>query len=322
MIAHVFLFLISLVLLYFGAEWLVSGSARIAAHLGVRPLIVGLVIVGFGTSTPELVVSGLASLHGHSQTALGNVIGSNIANSGLILAIAALIRPMKSDLGLLRREGPFMVLLTVAFWAIAWTGVYPRPVGFVSLAALAIFVFFTLRWAGQQQPNIEAEFVEFETAERITASAPLLPHVGLIIAGLALLVGGGELLVNAAVGIARHFGVSEFVIAITVISIGTSVPELATSIVAAVRGQGDIAIGNVIGSNIFNLLGVLGLSVVIHPIEISASVRNFDMLWMVGFALLTIVFLHRGRRLTRWEGSALLASYIVFLISVVRRQPA
>jgi cation:H+ antiporter len=322
MITHVIFFVLGLVLLYFGAEWLVAGSARVAAHLGVRPLIVGLVIVGFGTSMPELVVSGLASLNGHSQTALGNVIGSNIANSGLILAIAALIRPMKSDLGLLRREGPFMVLLTAAFWALAWTGIYPRPVGFVSLAALAIFIFFTLRWAGQQQPNIEAEFREFEAAEKIMASAPLLPQVGRIIVGLALLVGGGGLLVNAAAAIARHFGVSEFVIAITVISVGTSVPELATSIVAALRGQGDIAIGNVIGSNIFNLLGVLGLSVAIHPIEISTSVHDFDMLWMLGFALLTIVFLHRGRRLTRWEGGALLASYIVFLISVLRRRPA
>ena len=319
MLAHVILLVISLVLLYFGAEWLVSGAARIAAHLGVRPLIVGLVIVGFGTSTPELVVGGLASLHGHSQTALGNVLGSNIANSGLILAVASLIRPIKSDLGLLRREGPFMVLLTIAVWALAWTGGYSRVVGFASLASLAIFVLFTLRWAGQQQPKVEAEFVEFEKAERITTNAPLLPQVEFVLCGLFLLIGGGELLVTVAVGIARHFDVSEHVIAVTVISIGTCVPELATSIVAALRGQGDITIGNVIGSNIFNLLGVLGLSVAIRPIEISAGVRDFDMLWMVGFAILTIGFLHRGRRLSRWDGGTLLAVYIVFLLSVVRR---
>ena len=319
MLAHAILLAISLVLLYFGAEWLVSGATRIAAHFGVRPLIVGLVIVGFGTSTPELVVSGLASFNGHSQTALGNVLGSNIANSGLILALAGLIRPMKSDLGLLRREGPFMVLLTIVFWALAWTGGYSRVVGFASLASLAIFVLFTLRWANRQQPNVEVEFVEFQKAKRITTDAPLLPQVGFVIIGLALLLGGGELLVNVAVEIARHLGVSEHVIAITVISIGTCVPELATSIVAALRGQGDITIGNVIGSNIFNLLGVLGLSIAIRPIEISAGIRNFDMLWMVGFAILTFVFLHRGRRLSRWDGGILLAVYIVFLLSVARR---
>lgn len=304
----------SLILLYLGAEWLVRGAAQIAAHLGVRPLIVGLVVVGFGTSMPEVVVSGLASLRGHSETALGNVIGSNIANSGLILAIATLIRPMRVDSGLLRREGPFMVVVTIAFWALAATGSYSRLLGMLSLAVLAVFVWFTVRWTATGHNKLEAEFKEFERAEGISPNRPLLAQVGLVLLGIGVLVGGGQLLVNSAVAIARHFGVSELVIALTLISIGTSVPELATSIVAAVRRQGDISIGNVIGSNTFNLLGVLGLSATIRPIDISPHVLRFEMVWMTVFAILTLVFLRSGRRLARWEGGTLLLCYFMFLV--------
>lgn len=311
--------LFGLVLLYFGAEWLVRGAACIAAHLGVKPLVVGLVIVGFGTSMPEVVVSALASFHGHTETALGNVIGSNIANSGLILALATVIRPMKTDLGLLRREGPFMLFLTVAFLAIAWTGSFNRLVGVFALGLLAIFVFFTLRWASTKDAELEIEFEEFEKAENISASGSLWPNVGLVVVGIALLLGGGQLLVNAAVAIARHFGISELVIAVTLISIGTSIPELATSVVAALRGQGDISIGNVIGSNTFNLLGVLGVSAVIRPIQVSAGVRNFDVFWLLAFAILTIAFLRTGRRMARWEGGVLLGAYVTYIALVGRR---
>jgi cation:H+ antiporter len=309
----------SLLLLFLGAEWLVRGAASIAVHFGVTALVVGLVIVGFGTSMPEVVVSALASAHGHSDTALGNVIGSNIANSGLILAVATLIRPMKADLRLLRREGPFMILLTLLFWAISWSGGYNRVAGLAALTILAAFVLFTVRWARAERGKLQAEFAEFEEKENITPAAPVWRNVALVVIGIAMLLSGGQLLVNAAVVIARHFGVSELVIAVTVISIGTSVPELATSIVAAVRGQGDISIGNVIGSNIFNLLGVLGISATIRPIPVSASVRGFDMVWLMVFALATFVFLRTGRRLARWEGGALLAAYAVYIGLVVRR---
>jgi cation:H+ antiporter len=319
MLAHFGIVVVSLALLYFGAEWLVRGAASIAAHFGVKPLIVGLVIVGFGTSMPEVIVSAVASFNHHGDTALGNVIGSNIANSGLILAVATLIRPMKTDLGLLRREAPFLIALSFAIWVLAWTGSYGRVFGLAALCGLVIFVFLTLRWAGKEHRKLDKEFAAFEDAETIAPTAPLLRQFVLVVLGLMLLIGGGHFLVDAAVDIARHFGVSEIVIAITLVSIGTSVPELATSIVAATRGQGDISIGNVIGSNIFNLLGVLGVSATIRPLVVSASVRSFDMLWMVGFAVLTVILLRTGRRLSRWEGGILLVTYSAFIASILRR---
>jgi cation:H+ antiporter len=319
MLLHWMLLLLSLTLLYFGAEWLVRGASGVASHFGVRPLIVGLVIVGFGTSMPEVVVSGLASLHHHSDTALGNVIGSNIANSGLILAVATLVRPMKSDLGLLRREGPFMLIVTIAVWLFAWIGNYSRLFGIASLLLLVIFMYFTVRWAKQEHRKLDHEFEEFEKTEAPPPTTSLALLVGYIVLGLAFLLGGGQALVTSAVAIARHFGVSEIVIAITLISIGTSVPELATSVVAALRGQGDISIGNVIGSNTFNLLGVLGLSATIRPIPVPITTRTFDMFWMTLFAVLTLLFLRTGRRLARWEGAILLTCYVVFLAFVIVR---
>ena len=316
MALDLFSLVISLVLLYFGAEWLIRGAAQIAVHFGVRPLVVGLVIVGFGTSMPEVVVSSLASFHGHSETALGNVIGSNIANSGLILASATLVRPMQCDLGLLRREGPLLVVLTCLVWAIAFTGSYSRLFGAVAVLGLVVFVLLTLYWARRQGAKLEHEFREFEKAEAISTKAAILPQIGLVFVGIVLLMGGGQLLVNAAVAIARRLGVSELVIAMTMISVGTSVPELATSIVAALRRQGDISIGNIIGSNIFNLLGVLGLSALIRPIDVPSRIRSFDLPWMVGFAVLTVIFLRTGRRLSRWEGAILLGVYGAFLLTI------
>src|SRR3954469_159685 len=192
MVVHAAVLAGSLGLLYFGAEWLVRGAASIAAHFGVKPLVVGLVIVGFGTSMPEVVVSALASLHGHSETALGNVIGSNIANPGLILAVATLIRSMKSDLGLLRREGPFMVLISMAVWAVAWTGSYGRVFGVVCLLLLGLFVIFTLRWASAEHGKLETEFAEYQKSEEISPKGSVTRQVMLVAAGIALLLAGGH----------------------------------------------------------------------------------------------------------------------------------
>jgi cation:H+ antiporter len=305
--------------LYFGAEWLVRGSARLAASLGVRPLVIGLTVVGFGTSMPEVVVSALASARGQPDTALGNVLGSNIANPGLILAIAALIAPMKCDLSLLRREGPLMVGITILFCALAWTtGVYARWQGAVMLAGLAAFVYFSLRWARAEPAEVEAEFARFESEQRLLERGRRSRQLLLIVGGLITLVVGGHLLVTSAVEIARRLDVPEMVIAATIVAVGTSVPELATSIVAAMRREADISVGNIIGSNIFNLLGVLGLASLVRPIPVAEAVRRFEFVWMLAFAALTALILRTGHRITRAEGALLLAAYAAFLFFLFR----
>jgi cation:H+ antiporter len=307
-----------LALLYFGAEWLVRGASRLAFMLGMRPLVIGLTVVGFGTSMPEVVVSGLASWRGQSEVALGNVLGSNIANSGLILAIAALITPLKSDLGLLRREGPLMVAVSLAAYALAWTGAIARWHGVVMLALLAAFVWLALRWARAEPPAIEAEFEEFEQQRHLLDRGHLWRQMGFVVAGLVLLVAGGHLLVTGAVALAQRLSVPEMVIAATLVAVGTSLPELATSVVAAIRKQMDISVGNIIGSNIFNLLGVLGISAAIRPLPVAAAARDFEFLWMLGFAAATALVLRTGQRISRLEGVLLLAAYAAFVILLFR----
>jgi len=307
-----------LVALYAGAEWLVRGAARLASALGVRPLVIGLTVVGFATSMPEVVVSGLAAARGQTDTALGNIVGSCIANSGLILALAALLSPMKFDLALLKREGPIMVGVSMAVWGLAWTERYTRWQGALLLAGLVVFVRFSLRWARQETPAVEAEYKRFETEHHLLSRHPHVRQVVLIVAGLGLLVAGGHLLVVSAVALARRWGVAEIVIAATLVAVGTSLPELATSIVAAARRQTDICVGNIVGSNIFNLLGVLGVSAALHPIPVAAAVRNFEVAWMLGFAAATALVLRSGHRVSRPEGGLLLAAYAVFLFFLFR----
>jgi len=317
-----------LVLLAGGAEALVRGASRLAASLGVTPLVIGLTVVGFGTSMPELVVSALASLNGEPAIALGNVVGSNIANSGLILAIAALILPMRCDMQLLRRDAPIMVAVTIATLGLSWSGRIARLDGLLMLAALAAFVWLTLRWARLEPAKIAAEFAAFErdrgwlpedtVANRRRLRRERLLHGAWIALGVALLVGGGHLLVESATALARRFGISDAVIAATLVAVGTSLPELATSVVAALRREADISVGNIIGSNIFNLLGVLGLAAVIRPVPVPAAVRDFDLLWMAAFAAATALILRTGHKITRREGAALLTAYAAFVFLLLR----
>ena len=315
---HVLGLLAGLAALYLGAEWLVRGAARLAASLGVRPLVIGITVVGFATSMPEVVVSTLAAFRGQTDTALGNIIGSSIANPGLILGIAALLSPLRSDLGLLKREGPVMVGVTVLVWGLAWTGVYTRWQGALLLAGLMVFLWFSLRWARREPPAVEAEFERLEARRRLLLQEPRARQVRLIVVGLVLLGVGGHLLVTSALALARRFGISEMVIAASLVAVGTSLPELATSIVAAARRQTDISVGNIIGSNIFNLLGVLGLSALVRPIPVSVSVRNFEMVWLLGFAAATLLVLRTGHRISRFEGAALLTAYAAFLFFLFR----
>lgn len=315
---HILGLLIGLGALYLGAEWLVRGAARLASSLGMRPLVIGITVVGFGTSMPEFIVGAVAAARGQPDVALGNVVGSNIANPGLILALAALIAPLRSDLGLLKREGPIMVGLTVLFWALAWAGVYTRWQGALMLGGLALFLYFCLRWARREPAVVEAGFEQYESQQRLLSLAPWTRHFLLVVAGLALLLAGGHLLVTSAVALARRLGMAEIVIAATLVAVGTSLPELATALVAAARRQADISVGNIVGSNIFNLLGVLGVSATIHPIPVAVEVRNFELLWMLAFAVATGLVLRTGHRVSRPEGAFLLAGYAAFLFFLLR----
>ncbi len=307
-----------LLALYLGAEWLVRGAARLAYSLGVRPLVIGLTVVGFGTSMPEVVVSATASAAGQPALALGNVLGSNVANSGLILALAALIRPVQVDLALLRRESPLMLALSAAVYALAWLGAFPRWLGGAMLAGLVMFVYASLRWARAEPAAVEAEFREFGREQHLFERSHRLRQAAWIVVGLAVLILGGKLLVDSAVILARRFGVAESVIGATLVAVGTSLPELATSVVAALRKHGDISVGNIIGSNIFNLLGVLGVAVAIRAVPVAAAVRDFEFPWMVGFAGATVLVLRSGRQVTRLEGALLLAGYAVFVALLLR----
>lgn len=309
---------VGLLALYFGAEWLVRGAAQLAYSLGVRPLVIGLTVVGFGTSMPEVVVSAVASAGGNPALALGNVLGSNVANSGLILALAATIRPAQVELALLRREGPLMLVLSAVMYALAWTGEFPRWLGGVMLAGLGLFIYASLRWARAEPAWVETEFHTFGRERHLFERSRWWRLTVWIVAGLAGLFVGGQLLVDSAVLLAQRFGVSERVIGTTLVAVGTSLPELATSVVAALRRQGDIAVGNIVGSNIFNLLGVLGLAVAIRAVPVAAAVRDFEFLWMLGFAVATVVVLRTGRRLTRLEGVLLLAGYAGFVALLLR----
>ncbi|MCL6481438.1 MAG: calcium/sodium antiporter [Firmicutes bacterium] len=290
--------------LWVGAELLVRGAARLAVSFGLSPLFIGLTVVGFGTSTPEMVTSAVASVLGQPAVALGNVLGSNIANIGLILALAALIFPLRAALGLLRFEVPLMLLVSAAVYALAWTGGVGVWAGAVLLAALAGFVALALAWAQSEPEAIAAEYAAFEQQRGLLTPGSRTAQIVFILAGLALLVAG-------------RFGVSEAAIGATLVAVGTSLPELATTLVAAARRQADIAVGNIVGSNIFNLLGVLGLAAVLRPVPVPVAVRDFEFPWMLGFALAAVLVLRTGHRISRVEGAVLLAAYAVFLALIL-----
>ena len=322
MLADAGMFVAGLVALYFGAEWLVRGAARLARALGISAIVIGLTIVAFGTSAPELVVTTLAALRGQPDVAVGNVVGSNIVNIALILGLSAAVSAVRVQPGIIMREMPIMIAAAVALVVLGADGLIGRADATVLVAAFIAFLLYMLRIArrGEPTPALETEFEEFEELSgHLPTGTNRMRDVLLIAVGLVGLVVGAELLVRSAVSVARAAGVSELVIGLTIISIGTSLPELATSVVAALRGEADIAVGNVVGSNIFNVLAVLGIAPLIHPIAVDRSLYGLEMWVMLGLSVALPVLCRTGMRLARIEGALLVAGYLAFLVVLVAR---
>ena len=307
--------IVGLVLLYFGAEGLVRGSSSLALRLGVGPLLVGLTVVAFGTSTPELVVSLKAAYLGQGDISVGNVVGSNICNIGLILGFSALIIPIKVASQIVRVDTPIMIGVTALALFCLHDGSLSRFEGIVLFVLLVVYVLFSIRLAKQQATDpLAGEFSE----EIKVSKKGIWQDIAFIVAGLVMLVFGARFLVEAAIDIAKAFGLSEAVIGLTIVAVGTSLPEFATSLVAALKKEADIAVGNVVGSNIFNILGILGISAAVTPLS-SSGITNIDLGVMAAFAVVLWIFSRTGFRITRPEGLFMLVAYAGYVAWLVTR---
>ena len=297
--------------LYFGAEWLVRGSARLAASLGVSPIVVGLTVVSMGTSAPELVISVVASLGGSYDLAVGNVMGSNLANVGLVLGISALIKPLRVSARVVTREVPVMILITVLLLPLIWNEHISRLEGVVLVAMLVAYNAYVLRSAKtDDDPGLD-EYEEFTKGTVGPYSWTAARDIGLIFAGVAGLLLGAFAIRESALALAESMGISELVIGLTLVSIGTSLPELATCAVAAFRQEADIAVGNILGSNVFNIAGVLGVTSIISPLEISSDVLRAGYPAVVIITILMMPIVRLNLQIRRREGFVLLGAYAV-----------
>ena len=300
---------LGLVLLYYGAEALVRGSSSLALRLGLSPLVIGLTVVAFGTSSPELVVSLKAGLTGQGNISVGNVVGSNICNLGLILGLCALVTPVATTSQIVRMDIPIMIAVTAFAIFLLSNGTLTRTEGTLLATLLLAYVIFSIRLARRQPADaLGAEFGEAVKVSKRGLAVDLLMVAG----GLVLLIFGARFLVDGAVIIARAFGWSEALIGLTVIAIGTSLPELATSLVAAVKKEADIALGNIVGSNIFNILGILGITAMVTPLA-ESGISLLDYAVMAVFALVLWPMAYHQKRITRLEGAILLAGYATYV---------
>jgi cation:H+ antiporter len=313
MLFSAFVVLGGLVLLATGAEGLVRGSTALALRFGVTPLVVGLTVVSFGTGSPELFVSIQAALKGESGLALGNVVGSNISNIALILGLSSLARPMKVRSELIKREVPVMIAITLLLCLLLLDGMLSRLEGLLLVAGSIGYTTYAYIAARRDRSAVVAE--QFEEALVESRRAAWL-DVLFVVIGFVLLLAGANVLLIGAVNIAEQFGVSQVVIGLTIVAIGTSLPELAASVVASTRREPDVAFGNAIGSNILNILLILGVAAVIRPIE-TQGLRIFDIVVLVASAVILLPLMWRGWVLNRWEGGFLLVSYVAYLYSVV-----
>jgi cation:H+ antiporter len=321
MTTTILLFIAGLVILILGADLLVRGASRLAAAVGVSPLVIGLTIVAIGTASPEIAVSLQAAANGQGDLTLGNVLGSNIFNILFVLGITAILAPIVVAEQLIRKDAPIMLgvsLLTIALGSDGNIGTFD---GVVLLLGLVVYTVFAIRQSRAESREVQKEYArEFEAKEPRTLRNTLT-NIFFILAGLGLLVLGSRWLVDSAIVIARILGVSELVIGLTIVAAGTSLPEIATSIIAAFKNESDIAVGNAVGSNIFNLLGVLGIGAVMAPagIPVANLVLQFDLPVMVFVALVTLPIFYIDNRISKLEGALLITYFALYLTYIALR---
>ena len=320
---------LGLLLMIGGAEWLVRGASRIATTAGISPLVVGLTVVAFGTSSPELAVSVMSAFKGQADLALGNVVGSNIFNVLFILGVSALIAPLVVNIQLIRQEVPIMLGASLLLLAFTLNGNLAFLEGGLLMALLVAYTVFLVVQSRRETQAAKDEFAEaVQPAQSGSWDSHWAAQLGLIVAGLAALVFGSDYLVQASVNFAKAMGVSDLVIGLTIVAAGTSMPEVATSISAALKGERDIAVGNVVGSNTFNILGCLGLSGLVSGdlgLAVAPSLLVFDMWVMLAVALACLPVFMTGREIARWEGGIFLAyyaAYVTYLIMAAQQHDA
>jgi len=323
----VLLLLAGIAALYFGADWMVRGAARLQGSLGLSPVVIGLTVVSLGTSAPELFVVLLATLRGSVDIAVGNVLGSNLANIGLILGLTALVQPLLVAETVVKKEIPVMVLLTLLLWPLIQDGRIDWLDGIVLTGLLGVY----LTWVFHRGKKAPAPLIQglsgyanlgIQREDQAKRRLGLVTDLGLLAAGALLLVLGGRAIVDSAIYLSRNLGISEMGIGLTVVAVGTSLPELATSVMAAAKKQTDIAVGNVIGSNIFNVAGVLGITSIVTPMDVDPGILWVEfpavLLLSMLVLLLTLFPMSRGEyRIKRWEGAVLLGAYIALFFWIL-----
>lgn len=308
----ILLLLLGIALLTCGGEALIRSSLGAARRFGISPLLSGLVIVGFGTSAPELVVSVNAAMDGRPDIAIGNVVGSNIGNILLILGVCALITPLLVKPLALRRDAVTVVAGSLLFPVLVGGSALGRADAAILLIALGAYLVWAY-WSERFHDAPSGELHRAEAEELSTVPESVRWTVVGVAVGLLLLIGGSQVLLVGAIGIAAHLGVPEAVIGLTLVAVGTSLPELSISVIAAIRRHADVAVGNILGSNIFNLLGILGVSALLQPLPVPARILQFDQWVMLGTSLLLLLFLYTERRLSRAEGGILLIGYCIYV---------
>jgi len=309
----VFSLLLGFVLLVVGAEGFVRGAAKLAAVIGLSPLVIGLTVVSYGTSAPELAVSLQASLQGQADIALGNVIGSNIFNILMILGIAALIVPLTVAQQLIRLDVPIMIGVTALMLMFAVDGNLGRFDGIVLLVGSVVYTaFLVLQSRKESDAEVQAEYAKEYARTGKQTWQLAANNSAILLVGLTILVVGAHLLVTGATSIAESFGISQLIIGLTIVAIGTSLPELATSLVACYRGERDIAVGNVVGSNIFNILTILGVTATFTGVPVSNAAIRFDIPVMLAVAVASLPIFYTGNRISRWEGMLFISYYVAY----------
>jgi len=313
--------IVGLAFLTLGAEWLVRGASSVATRFGIAPIVIGLTVVAFGTSAPEFAVSVQGALTGNSDVAIGNVVGSNTFNILFVLGLSAVIGSLTIEQRIIKRDIPILLAISVVIYGLVWNELVGRIEGVVLFIGIVVYTLWLLRGARKaESATVTSEYEEaVQQVEGETVTRPLYFQIGLVVVGLALLIQGSRFLVSSATTIAEALGVSDLVIGLTVVAVGTSLPELATSVMAAIRGQRDIAVGNVVGSNIFNLLAVLGASAAVSSsgISVNRELIRLDYPVMLAATLVLIPICWNGFAIKRWEGVLLASFYVAYVAFLV-----